>query len=162
MSKHEFTFDGEAVESTVEKKETGFRAQVEERHFDIYPLGNNLFATTVNGRKKIVAVAFEKGVFYLDIDSVQLELHEPGEDQFSGAAGDHAAEKDRVYAPMPGKIVKILVEVGDEVSEKQPMVIVEAMKMENPVNAALTARSKLSISVRATRSTLIRQSLSWK
>ena len=34
---------------------------------------------------------------------------------------------------MPGKIVKLLVKVGDEVKEKQQMVIVEAMKMENPV-----------------------------
>ncbi|MCH8026710.1 MAG: hypothetical protein IID63_01145 [candidate division Zixibacteria bacterium] len=36
---------------------------------------------------------------------------------------------------MPGKIVKLLVKVGDRVSEKQPLMIVEAMKMENQVNS---------------------------
>jgi biotin carboxyl carrier protein len=36
---------------------------------------------------------------------------------------------------MPGKIVKLLVGEGEKVAEKQPMVIVEAMKMENQVNS---------------------------
>ncbi len=142
MPKHEFLFNGESVESSVENHGKTFRVTVGERQFEVCPLGNNLFATTVNGRKRTVAAAFNKGVFYLDIDAVQLELQEPGEDQFSGAAGDHSAEKDKIYAPMPGKIVKILVAVGEEVSEKQPMVIVEAMKMENPVNAAAGGRVK--------------------
>ena len=46
-----------------------------------------------------------------------------------------ADKTEAVAAPMPGKIVKIMVEVGDEVDVKHPMVIVEAMKMENQVNA---------------------------
>ena len=36
---------------------------------------------------------------------------------------------------MPGNIVKLLVAVGDTVEVKQQTVIVEAMKMENPVLA---------------------------
>jgi biotin carboxyl carrier protein len=32
---------------------------------------------------------------------------------------------------MPGKVVKLLVHEGDEVSEGTPLVVVEAMKMEN-------------------------------
>jgi biotin carboxyl carrier protein len=43
---------------------------------------------------------------------------------------------------MPGKIVKIMVAVGDEVTEKQPMVIVEAMKMENQVNCRAKGKVK--------------------
>jgi biotin carboxyl carrier protein len=40
-----------------------------------------------------------------------------------------------VVAPMVGKIVKILVEVGQEVSEDEPIVMLEAMKVEMPVVA---------------------------
>jgi biotin carboxyl carrier protein len=40
-----------------------------------------------------------------------------------------------VLSPMPGKIVKILVDVGREVTEGQPLVIVEAMKMENELRS---------------------------
>ena len=32
---------------------------------------------------------------------------------------------------MPGKVVRVLVEPGDEVVVRQPLVVVEAMKMEN-------------------------------
>jgi acetyl-CoA carboxylase biotin carboxyl carrier protein len=40
-----------------------------------------------------------------------------------------------VIAPMVGKIVKILVEVGQEVAEDEPVVMLEAMKVEMPVVA---------------------------
>ena len=37
----------------------------------------------------------------------------------------------RIVAPMPGKVVKVLVAVGDSVEPRQGVVVVEAMKMEN-------------------------------
>ena len=40
-----------------------------------------------------------------------------------------------VLAPMPGKIMDVLVNVGDKVSEDDELLILEAMKMENPVYA---------------------------
>ncbi|BCA86730.1 biotin carboxyl carrier protein [Enterococcus saigonensis] len=45
------------------------------------------------------------------------------------------ASADAMTAPMPGTILKILVNVGDEVKENQPVMILEAMKMENEVVA---------------------------
>jgi biotin carboxyl carrier protein len=41
-----------------------------------------------------------------------------------------------VIAPMPGKVVKLLVQVGDTVALRQGVVVVEAMKMENELKAA--------------------------
>ncbi|UCE14313.1 MAG: biotin/lipoyl-binding protein [Candidatus Heimdallarchaeota archaeon] len=43
-------------------------------------------------------------------------------------------------SPMPGKIVKILVKVGDEVGAKDELLIVEAMKMENRILAPYAGR----------------------
>ena len=40
-----------------------------------------------------------------------------------------------VLAPIPGLVVKILVEVGDAIVEGQALVILEAMKMENEIRA---------------------------
>ena len=51
-----------------------------------------------------------------------------------GAAG--ADGEERVTAPMPGKVVRILVAPGDEVAARQPMIVVEAMKMENEMAAS--------------------------
>lgn len=42
-------------------------------------------------------------------------------------------------AGMPGKIVQVLVEPGQEVAEGQPLLIMEAMKMENEMRAAKAA-----------------------
>lgn len=40
-----------------------------------------------------------------------------------------------VRAPIPGMIVKVLVQDGDEIIEDQPLMILEAMKMENEIRA---------------------------
>lgn len=52
-----------------------------------------------------------------------------------GAAAGSDGE-ERVTAPMPGKVVRILVAPGDEVAPRQPMIVVEAMKMENEMSAS--------------------------
>ena len=41
----------------------------------------------------------------------------------------------RVMAPMPGRIVKVLVAVGDVIAAGQGLVVVEAMKMENELRS---------------------------
>jgi biotin carboxyl carrier protein len=41
----------------------------------------------------------------------------------------------QVTAPMPGRIVKVLVNPGDVVAERQGLIVVEAMKMENELRA---------------------------
>jgi len=38
-------------------------------------------------------------------------------------------------APMPGKILEVLVNEGDQVNEDDEVIILEAMKMENPIYA---------------------------
>jgi len=45
-----------------------------------------------------------------------------------------------VLAPMPGKIVKVLVKPGDAVAARQGLVVVEAMKMENELRAPKDGR----------------------
>jgi acetyl-CoA/propionyl-CoA carboxylase biotin carboxyl carrier protein len=52
-----------------------------------------------------------------------------------GAAGGAAASGDAVTAPMQGTVVKVAVEEGQQVSTGDLVVVLEAMKMENPVTA---------------------------
>lgn len=56
-----------------------------------------------------------------------------------GAAGDG---EQRVLAPMPGKVVRILVAPGDEVKARQGLVVVEAMKMESEIKSPKAGRVK--------------------
>jgi biotin carboxyl carrier protein len=55
-------------------------------------------------------------------------------------AGGPAAGEQKVVAPMPGRIVKVLVGPGDEVAARQGVVVVEAMKMENELRAPRSGR----------------------
>ncbi|HXH24755.1 MAG TPA: acetyl-CoA carboxylase biotin carboxyl carrier protein subunit [Vicinamibacterales bacterium] len=53
-------------------------------------------------------------------------------------AGGGSAGGDRpavVAAPMPGRVVKVLVKPGDAVAARQGVIVVEAMKMENELRA---------------------------
>jgi biotin carboxyl carrier protein len=45
-----------------------------------------------------------------------------------------------VKAPMPGRVVRVLVNVGDEVEEGQGVVVIEAMKMQNELKSPKTGR----------------------
>src|SRR5262249_37440721 len=68
---------------------------------------------------------------------VDRRRHESG-----GSGGVAATGVQRVNAPMPGRVVRILVEVGDEVAAKQGLVVVEAMKMENELGSPKAGRVK--------------------
>ncbi len=50
--------------------------------------------------------------------------------------------KQLITAPMPGKVVKILVKEGEEVEGKQGVIIIEAMKMENEFKSKATGKVK--------------------
>ena len=51
-------------------------------------------------------------------------------------AGGTGSGPQRLTAPMPGKVVRVLVKKGDTVTARQPVVVVEAMKMENELRAS--------------------------
>jgi len=57
------------------------------------------------------------------------------------ARGTHgAAGSGAVSAPMPGKVVSVLVAIGDPVDVGQPLVVLEAMKMETTLAAEVAGR----------------------
>jgi biotin carboxyl carrier protein len=68
-----------------------------------------------------------------------LEIDNPRQwKRSTHAAGAHA--RASIAAAMPGKIVRILVKVGDEVVAGQGIVVVEAMKMQNELKAPRDGR----------------------
>lgn len=47
-----------------------------------------------------------------------------------------------ITAPIPGLVVKVLVVEGEEIEEEQPLILLEAMKMENELRAVRAGRVK--------------------
>ena len=63
----------------------------------------------------------------------------------TGRGGDTAGQAhgaQQVSAPMPGRVVRVLVAPGDAVEARQPVVVVEAMKMENELRSPKAGRVK--------------------
>ncbi len=126
---------------------------------DVEPLAGGRYAVTLNGKRhELDALTLEHGAvsILVDQESYGVEFEEHGDElavlvkgqvtrvdvaderklrMRAAGAGFTAEGKQTVLAPMPGKVVKVLVKVGDEVKEGQGLVVVEAMKMENELKS---------------------------
>jgi biotin carboxyl carrier protein len=81
-------------------------------------------------------------VVTVDNVSVPLKLQTARAKVAGRAAPPPKAGPVAVLSPMPGKVVKVLVAVGDEVKAGQGVVVVEAMKMENELKAPKDGKVK--------------------
>ena len=63
---------------------------------------------------------------------IDVESHRPGS----------APGQSRITAPMPGTVIRLEVAAGDTVRPRQPLVVLEAMKMEIPVSSPFEGRVK--------------------
>lgn len=129
------------------------------RELLVEPLGEGRYAVTLDGKRhQLEALELSHGAvsILLDGDSHAVEVEEKGDEvavllegqlttvdivderraRLREAAAVFTVEgRQTVNSPMPGKIVKVFVKAGDAVTEGQPLVVVEAMKMENELKA---------------------------
>lgn len=81
--------------------------------------------------KKNLSVEVNGNKYDLNIkDRYDQLLHDMGLDTAM------ATKADFIKAPMPGLVINILVQEGDEVAKDTPLLILEAMKMENIIKAS--------------------------
>jgi biotin carboxyl carrier protein len=66
---------------------------------------------------------------YVRVESERMRAAEAAR-KSSGGGGDRV-----LRSPMPGRVVKVLVAPGDEIEAGMPIMVVEAMKMENELKA---------------------------
>ncbi len=67
--------------------------------------------------------------------SYHVHLSDPKRLRAAGTAAGHEGGRAQVLAPMPGKVVRVLVEEGEEVEAGAGLVVVEAMKMQNELKS---------------------------
>ncbi len=107
---------------------------------DFTPVAGGLFSLLVKGRSYEVDVVEEaEGVLAIWVEGEphRIEFQEEGRRPRKGAraAGQVKGGRQTIVAPMPGKVVKLLVTPDQEVSAGQGVIVIEAMKMENELKA---------------------------
>lgn len=118
---------------SVKSNSTGFDVTLNGEVIRLERVETEIYRTVFQGRQILVAATRLKDRTVVEIDAHLIEVFEAG----TSGRGNHEQHgaKDKVSAPMPGKVVKVLVAVGEMVKARQQLVLVEAMKMENPVVA---------------------------
>ncbi len=119
------TVNGEKVQCDVQR---GSRAE----HFSLIIEGRShqIWLEPINGALRVHVGGFDFNVRVEDerLHRLrQIAVHETS-----------SHEKGQIIAPMPGLVVKILVEPGQQIQKGQGIIIVEAMKMENEIRAPIS------------------------
>ena len=90
-----------------------------------------------------VVEAQSRGNLDVTIDGVQVRASVATGRTVPGGAGVGMSQGPHdVLAPMPGKVVRVLVQEGDDVEARQSVVVVEAMKMENELATSCAGKVK--------------------
>ncbi len=102
---------------------------------------NGRLHAVVDGKPAVAGLAFDGLDVLVSLGGESYRLIKPPPPDVDGAgAGGTDAAGASLTAPMPGTVVRVLVAEGDEVEEGQLLLVLEAMKMEQPVAAPHTGR----------------------
>lgn len=113
------------------------------KHYELIQKRDGYFVVTISGRDHHVEVrefndAARTAVLRVDGKPMEIELRDEYDQLLKTLGmerGKTALEKD-LKAPMPGLVLSIDVKSGDTVSEGDPLLILEAMKMENVIKSS--------------------------
>jgi biotin carboxyl carrier protein len=104
---------------------------------DALEVSAGIYSILMEGRAFEVRVEPQAGKLRIEVAGAQFlaEVRDPR--QWTRHSGGAASTEGRqqVIAPMPGKVVRVLVKSGDTVEAGQGLLVVEAMKMQNEIRA---------------------------
>ena len=133
--------DGRAARLTLE--EARFRYQREDGEtvdgeFSLVAAGPGAYSVIVEGRGFLVSLP-QAGQVYVNGRRLPVEVFDPREMR-ERSSGGVSQGRQNVAAPMPGKVIRLLVQPGDQVESGQGLVVVEAMKMQNEMKSPKAGR----------------------
>jgi acetyl/propionyl-CoA carboxylase alpha subunit len=142
----EFTFliENKPVTVFLDKKDGLYYTQIDGKviEVDIRTISPNVFSILIEGVSHRIYLTKDGEKYYSCCNGrhfVFLGSSGDDDDAFTGEEDRSLEDMLIVKAPMPGKIIQINVEKGQEVRKNQTLAIVEAMKMENEIKAGVEA-----------------------
>jgi biotin carboxyl carrier protein len=106
------------------------------REASIMQVEPGIYSVLLNGRSHEAKVVAGPEGFYVDLEGLRsvVEVRDP-RSMTRGGRGGPGDGRQTVNAPMPGKVVRVMVQEGDRVEIGAGLVVVEAMKMQNELKA---------------------------
>jgi biotin carboxyl carrier protein len=105
---------------------------------DVKEIAPNTYSVLLDGQSHEICVTPSPGgKLNLQTGRFEFEAEVVDPRSWSGRrhAGVEAEGRQQIVAPMPGKIVRVLVKPGDRVEAGQGLLVVEAMKMQNEIRS---------------------------
>jgi biotin carboxyl carrier protein len=136
------TVDGRTIRVEVRRKGEGYAVTLDGAalEVDLVETDDHFANLIVDGSSHEVGLEKRPDGYrvHLRDDTVTVALAEASRDGASRLRRPHGPE--RLTAPMPGRVVRVLAEEGREVETGQGLVVIEAMKMENELKAPRKGR----------------------
>ena len=131
---------GKNHEIAIQRVDDNVSALIDERHYDlrVQDLGDDEYLLT-QGHSVYNCRVDTTQPNELEVSiggsSYKIKLIDPKRLRSSQSGADHDRGSAQIVAPMPGKVVKVLVEPGAHVEAGAGIVVVEAMKMQNEMKS---------------------------
>ena len=133
QEKHEISLqqDGESISAEIDGRFYKLEASEIEPNIYLLKYENKIYQIFVSPNQN------QSDPFAVTLGKHNFEIKISDPKRLRSAAGDSAqgAGAAEIKTAMPGKVVRILVEVGAEISQGDGVIIVEAMKMQNEMKA---------------------------
>lgn len=132
----------------VRQDRDGLRVRLDDREFlvDLLRVDPALYSVLIGGRSYEIDVLETEDALVVLVDGqpFRVEIQDEQQRRLRAAVGKGEAKAGKriVTAPMPGKVVKLLVKPGDAVKPGDGVIVVEAMKMENELKASAAGTVK--------------------
>ena len=131
--KHEIEIrrEGEKVSARIDDRQYDLEASEVEPNVYLLKNENKIYEVFISPQTN------QNEPFEVKIKNYELEINLVDPKRLRGArgAGEQAEGIAEIKTAMPGKLVRILTEAGAEIKQGEPVLVVEAMKMQNEMKS---------------------------
>ena len=120
--------DGNYIVTIDEKKFTGEIIKVD-THLYSFIVDGSTYNIAINKEGRKIQIYYKGDFFEFEIPSQREKV-----------SSENATGIDKINAPMPGRVIKILKNIGDNVSEGDGLVVVAAMKMVSELKTSIEGK----------------------
>ena len=138
--RYDLKIDNKIISFDLEQKDKDYQIILDEKssNADLVKVDSNLYSLVVNGSTFNIAIFKEGKTIQVYYKGDLFTFEVPS--QREKGSFENSSGIDKINAPMPGRIIKILKNIDDSVSEGDGIVVIEAMKMESELKTNMPGK----------------------